>query len=103
MRALLLHCAAACMVLLHGAAAWCCCMVLLHGATAWRCFMVLLHAAAACCCCCSSGSSNFLIYKIEAAVEAAPAIFGRYLVTLWRQLLAAADAFPAEHWVQSRE
>ena len=40
--------------------------------------------------------SNFLIYEMEAAVEADPAIFGRYLVTLWRQLLAAADAFRAE-------
>ena len=27
------------------------------------------------------------LYEIEAAVEAAPAIFGRYLVALWRQLL----------------
>ena len=45
---------------------------------------------------------QFLIYKIEAAVKAAPAIFGRYLETLWRQLLAAADAFRAEHWVQPR-
>ena len=41
-------------------------------------------------------------YEIEAAEEAAPAIFSRYLVAQWRQLLAAADAFRAEHWVQSR-
>ena len=104
MRALLLHGAAAwcCrMVLLHGAAVWCCCMVLLHGAAAWCCCILLLHGAAAWCRCCCSSSNNFLIYEIEAAVEAAPTIFGRYLVTLWRQLLAAADAFRAEHWVQS--
>ena len=50
----------------------------------------------------SSSSSNFLIYEIEVAVDAAPAIFGRYLVTLCRQQLVAADAFRAEHWVQSR-
>ena len=90
------------MVLLHGVAAaeWCCCVVLLRGAAAaWCCccMVLLLHGAAAATC-----SSNFLIYKIEAAVEAGPAIFSKYLVTQWRQLLAAADAFPAEHWVQSR-
>ena len=59
-------------------------------------------AAAVAAAACSGSSSNFLIYKIEAAVEAVPAIFGRYLVTQWRQLLAAADAFRAEHLVQSR-
>ena len=36
---------------------------------------------------------QFFIYEIEAAEEAAPAIFGRYLVAQWRQLLAAADVF----------
>ena len=115
------------MVLLHGAAAWCsCCMVqLLHGApaaataaaaaatatataadtaaaTAAPTAAATTAAAAAAAAVCNGSSSNFLIYKIEAAVEAAPAIFGRYLVTQWRQLLAAADAFRAEHWVQSR-
>ena len=42
-----------------------------------------------------------LIYEIEAAVEAAPEVFGRYLVTLWRQLLVAADALRTKHWVKS--
>ena len=50
----------------------------------------------------SRSSSNFLIYEIEGAEEAAPAIFGRYLVAQWPQQLAAADAFRAEHWLQSR-
>ena len=63
---------------------------------------LLLLQRAACSVQCAACSSNFLIYHIEAAIEAAPAIFGRYLVTQWRQLLAAADAFRAEHWVQSR-
>ena len=48
----------------------------------------------------SSSSSNFLIYEIGAAEEAAEAIFGRYLVAQWRQLLAAAVTFRAEQWVQ---
>ena len=107
------------MVLLHGAAAWCHCMMplllpllllpllllpllllllvpLLLLLLLVPLLLLLLHAAS------SGSSSNFLIYKIAVAVEAASAIFGRYLVTQWRQLLVAADAFRAEHWVQFR-
>ena len=53
-----------------------------HLIATWRLLLLLQRAAAGC-----SGSSNFLIYEIEAAAEAAPAIFGRYLVTQRRQLL----------------
>ena len=50
-----------------------------------------------------SAAAIFSYMKIiEAAVKAAPAIFGRYLVTQWQQLLAAADAFRAEHRVKSQ-
>ena len=52
------------------------------------------------CCCSAAAAAIFLIYKIEAAEEAAPTIFGRYLVAQRRQLLAASVAFRAEHWVQ---
>ena len=63
--------------------------------TIGRCCSAAAAAAAA-------AATAAAIYEIEAAVEAAPAIFGRYQVTQWRQLLAAADAFRAGHYVQSR-
>ena len=82
------------------AAAWCCCrMVLVLVLVLLVVLLLLLRLLLMLCSSSgssyssSSSSSNFLIYKIEAAVDAAPAIFGRYLVTLWRQQLAAADAF----------
>ena len=55
---------------------------------------ICMQAAAAA----AAAAAIFFIYELEAAVEATPAIFGRYLVTQWRQLLAAADAFRAENW-----
>ena len=45
----------------------------------------------------AAAAAIFFTYELEAAVEATPAIFGRYLVTQRRQLLAAADAFRAQH------
>ena len=94
-------CAYAC-VHLSAAMLWCYAMRWCNAAAA----MLLLqccccNAAAAmlllqCCCCCCS-SSDFFKYEPEAAVEATPAVFDRYLVTQWRQLLAAADAFRAQH------
>ena len=45
-----------------------------------------------------AAAAYFFKYEPDAAVEATPSIFGRYLVTKWRQLLAAADAFRAQHW-----
>ena len=105
MRALVLHATCCLLQLLPAAASaacciccWCCiCYCCCCCCVCWCCYV-----CCCCCYCCCCSSSNFLIYEIEAAVEAAPAIFGRYLVTLWRQLLAAADAFRVEHWVQSR-
>jgi len=39
------------LVLLCGAAVWCCCVVLLCGAAVWCCCVVLLCGAAVWCCC----------------------------------------------------
>ena len=44
----------------------------------------------------AAAAAAIFIYEIEATVDAAPVIFGRYLVTLWCQQLAAADAFRAD-------